>query len=277
MKKTFILLFVMVALLFSVTIAAAAENSPSIFINDNQLVSENPAMIENGRTLVPLRAIFEALNQTVNWDAQSQTVTSGNISLQINNPVATVNGQEISLDVPAKLIDDRTYVPLRFVAESLGKDVNWDGTLYRIDIKDKPADTPATETDTPATENDTPATETDTPATENDTPAVENDNPTINFEFTDAYYEEGQLKVDGTFVNTGDADITKIAAINVKVFMTNEQGDEVQAADQSFTDVELNLAPGASGEYTFTFTDVPEEYEEQATEWRTEVSFPTAE
>ncbi|OPY57969.1 MAG: hypothetical protein A4E55_01274 [Pelotomaculum sp. PtaU1.Bin035] len=118
-----------------------AEKSPSIFINGTQLITENPPVIENDRTLVPLRACFEALNQEVIWNDSDQSIISGNIWLQINNPLAKAGEKNVTLDVPAKLINDRTYVPLRFIAESLGKDVNWNGEEYRVDILDKKTDT----------------------------------------------------------------------------------------------------------------------------------------
>jgi len=131
---------------------AFAEAPPSIFINGTQLVTENPPVIENDRTLVPLRACFEALNQQVNWNGSDRSITSGNIWLQIDNNIAKVGETTVTLDVPAKLINDRTYVPLRFIAESLGKDVKWNGAENRVDISDKPVITNPTDTVTPDTE-----------------------------------------------------------------------------------------------------------------------------
>jgi len=86
-------------------------------------------VIENGRTLVPLRAIFEKIGATVEWDGNTQTVkaTKGDtsISLTINNTTAYKNGQPITLDVPAKILNGRTLVPVRFVADCFGVDVQW--------------------------------------------------------------------------------------------------------------------------------------------------------
>jgi hypothetical protein len=59
-------------------------------------------MIINGRTLVPLAAIFNALQRSVNWDSVNRVITSGPIWLQIDNTIAEVSGQAVQLDVPPK-------------------------------------------------------------------------------------------------------------------------------------------------------------------------------
>ena len=92
------------------------------------------AQIVNSRTMVPLRKIFELLGANVEWDNNTRTAfaVKGNtsIKLQIDNPVAEVveNGvnRRIQLDSKPILINDRTMVPLRFISESLGKQVAWD-------------------------------------------------------------------------------------------------------------------------------------------------------
>ena len=92
------------------------------------------AQIINDRTMVPMRKIFEILGATIEWDSENRAVTGikddVTIKLQIDNPVATktLNGktEEILLDAPPTIINDRTMVPLRFIAESLDKQVGWD-------------------------------------------------------------------------------------------------------------------------------------------------------
>ena len=97
-----------------------------------------PPVIENERTLVPLRAIFEAMRMKVGWDSETSTITAtgkGNsITMQANNPQATVNGKTIFMDVPPKIIDGRTLVPVRFIAESLGATVEWDENSQTVII-----------------------------------------------------------------------------------------------------------------------------------------------
>lgn len=92
------------------------------------------AQIVNSRTMVPLRKIFELLGATVEWDNDTRTAfatkENTSIKLQIDNQIAEVieNGvsRKIELDSKPILINDRTMVPLRFISESLGKQVAWD-------------------------------------------------------------------------------------------------------------------------------------------------------
>lgn len=83
----------------------------------------------NGRTMVPLRGIFEALGAQVNWDATSRMITANKggteVELTIGDPHATVNGQTVILDTPAMIMSGSTMVPLRFISEALGADVKW--------------------------------------------------------------------------------------------------------------------------------------------------------
>ncbi|AGL03606.1 copper amine oxidase N-terminal domain-containing protein [Desulfoscipio gibsoniae] len=107
MKTKLIAVLTLSLFLFSSSLAMAVA-SPAIFINETRLVTKNSAVVEDGQTLVPLRAIFEALNQQVDWNADDKSITSGNIWLQVNNPVATINGEDVNLEIPAKIIKDRT-------------------------------------------------------------------------------------------------------------------------------------------------------------------------
>jgi hypothetical protein len=90
-----------------------------------------PVIYEN-RTLVPLRGIATALGAQVDWKETDQeiTIVSNNktIKLQIGNSIAYLDGQEITLDTSARIVQNRTMVPLRFIGESLGVSVNWNGT-----------------------------------------------------------------------------------------------------------------------------------------------------
>lgn len=92
--------------------------------------------IENGRTLVPLRAVFEILNCSVSWDAASSTATveHGNTKIVIpaNSKNVYVNDILKTLDVPAKVVNGRIMVPLRFITESINKTVLWDNTSSTV-------------------------------------------------------------------------------------------------------------------------------------------------
>ena len=135
LRKSIISLIILV-LMLSCTTLVGATNSPSIFINGKQMIFQSPPIIDNGRTLVPLKTIFEVFNQQVSWISNEQSVTSDNIWLQINNPIAKVGNKDIILETPARIINSITYVPLGFIADSLNKEVHWDNENNRIDITD---------------------------------------------------------------------------------------------------------------------------------------------
>lgn len=99
------------------------------FAEENSTTLEGAKMID-GRTLLPLRSIFEALGANVEWSKKTNTVTAvrgqTTIVLPINSKVSKVNGVLKALDVPARIIDNNTMVPVRFVSEALGASVSWD-------------------------------------------------------------------------------------------------------------------------------------------------------
>lgn len=101
----------------------------SVYVNGARLVTDVPPVIENDRTLVPLRAVAEASGASITWDETSQKVTlyspDQTLVLYIGNCKAYKNNIEIILDVAPKIINGRTMVPLRFVAESFGFTVGW--------------------------------------------------------------------------------------------------------------------------------------------------------
>jgi endonuclease YncB( thermonuclease family) len=119
-----------------------AANGITVFVNGQLLEFDVPPAVVNDRTMVPLRAIFEALGAKVEWDDSTQTASAswegGALTLQIGADSARVNGQAKKLDVPGQLISDRTMVPLRFVAEAMGAQVGWYGQSQTITIN-KPA------------------------------------------------------------------------------------------------------------------------------------------
>ncbi len=109
-------------------------------LNGIQKEIDVPPFIKDGKTLVPIRFIAEAFGAEVQWDASTKTVriyfSSKNIKiiLQINDKNSYVNDQKIILDVPPLIKDGRTFVPIRFIAESFGAEVQCDGTEKKITI-----------------------------------------------------------------------------------------------------------------------------------------------
>ena len=96
-------------------------------------------VVVKGRTLLPIRAIVEAMGGTVGWDGKANKVTikmdKTTIILTIGKKQATVNGKTVTLDVAPQLLNDRTMVPLRFVVESLGAIVEWEDVTQTVTIR----------------------------------------------------------------------------------------------------------------------------------------------
>ena len=91
--------------------------------------SAQPALVNN-RTMVPMRKIFEALGAEVTWDNETQTAKAlkDNMSVEITigSNVMYSSGKPIEIDSPALLMRSRTYVPVRFISNALGAEVDWD-------------------------------------------------------------------------------------------------------------------------------------------------------
>ncbi len=109
-----------------------------VTVDSKILTFDQPPTIVNDRTLVPLRAIFEAMGATVVWEPTTRTVTAKrgdiNLSLVVDTNIIVKNGTKIEIDVPAKIIGDRTMVPARAIAESLGASVNWNSYTRTVEI-----------------------------------------------------------------------------------------------------------------------------------------------
>jgi len=109
--------------------AAAAAGDIALQIDGRRVETDVPPIIVDGRTLVPVRVISENLGATVDWDAGSRTVIivspAKRILLPVDRPYATVNGEPVTLDVPARVVSGRTLVPIRFVSETLDAVVDW--------------------------------------------------------------------------------------------------------------------------------------------------------
>ena len=120
------------------TTAHAQSNAPIQVLVDGRAINFSGAQPTqtNGRVLVPLRGVFEALGATVDYDAQTNTALaargSTQVQLRINSTQAFVNGQLRTLDVPAQTRLGRTLVPLRFVLEALGVPVQWDAANRKV-------------------------------------------------------------------------------------------------------------------------------------------------
>lgn len=122
---------------------AAALPGPAVSLRLDGLPVAAEAYVDaNGRTMVPLRFVAENLGFQVAWEAKSRqiTVRGGDrlITLWVGRSQAVVDGRKVALDTVPVIWQDRTMVPLRFVAETLGLAVHWDGTTRTVALSRQP-------------------------------------------------------------------------------------------------------------------------------------------
>ena len=115
---------------------ANASSEIKIMVSGKEIKPETPAYIENGRTMVPLRFISEALGEKVDWNAETKSVIIGDNKavLAIGSKELDANGKKIAIDSPAVIKNSRTFVPLRAISEILGAKVDWDGATKTVSI-----------------------------------------------------------------------------------------------------------------------------------------------
>ncbi len=137
MKK--ISAFLLAAITALTPISASAID---VRVDRTPLNTDVPATSINGRTMVPMRAIFEALGADVSWDDATKCITTTkgkqSITLYLNRKTAYINGAAKTLDTAPVSLNGRTLVPARFVAESMGCTVSWDAASQTVDISTSP-------------------------------------------------------------------------------------------------------------------------------------------
>ncbi len=120
------------------TAALAEDEQISVYVDGVQIEFDVDPVTEDDRTLVPMRAIFEALGAEVAWDDDVQTATAtrgdDTVSITIDSNILYKNGETTELDVPVRMIDDRTLVPVRAISESFGAEVEWDEETQTVII-----------------------------------------------------------------------------------------------------------------------------------------------
>jgi len=113
-----------------------------VLLDGKALDFDVPPVIEKGRTVVPLRAIFEALGAEVTWNPETRQVTAQKEGLTLDLTVGSreaywkgpKDGHMVSLEVPPRIMGDRILAPLRFVSETLGSRVDWDEATRTVRI-----------------------------------------------------------------------------------------------------------------------------------------------
>jgi hypothetical protein len=138
-----ITLCALVAALFAITPLPAAAAAPvKVFVNDVEISFPDalPFIDSNGRTQVPVRFVAEAMNAEVSWEATAHRadITRGRITLSMTIGVKEIVVLKVNkpMDTAPLIQDSRTFVPLRFISEGLGADVQWDAPSRTVRITD---------------------------------------------------------------------------------------------------------------------------------------------
>lgn len=132
-------LILILSLLFAFSsFTASANNDIKVLLDGKPITFDVPPQIINGRTLVPMRAIFEALGAQVEWDENSKTIgafkDSTIIIMTINQGTYLKNEDLLVFDVAPQIVNGRTLVPVRAIAECFDCDVTWDNASRTVFI-----------------------------------------------------------------------------------------------------------------------------------------------
>ena len=144
-KLVVVIMFLSLVMSLFPVVGQAASVAPKLYLNGKQLETKEDPRIYNSSTLVPVRVVAEGLGYNVTWSQADKRVcindSSTAIALTVDNQVATVNGNEVALETSAKIFNNVTLVPIRFVAESLGLQVYYDQQTNAVHLY-KAATTP---------------------------------------------------------------------------------------------------------------------------------------
>lgn len=141
MKKWLALLLALSMCLPVTSITAFAESKYiKVEVEGESVQFDQPPIIIDGRTLIPIRAVGEKIGATIKWDDRTRTTTvskdNTTLSLQIDNQLMQVNGESpVYLDVPPQIYGGRTLLPIRAIVENLGYGVLWNETEQTLSIK----------------------------------------------------------------------------------------------------------------------------------------------
>lgn len=151
MRRKILIFLICLISVFSMNAAAGGEKAAAavrfdtpvcVTVNGNYLAMDTEPFLYEGVTFVPIRFVSEALGaDSVSWNTgqRKAVIRQGNTSIElpVGKKYAYVNGKKVAVSQGVQLVNDRTYVPVRFVSESLDCDVAWDSSSYTVEI-DKP-------------------------------------------------------------------------------------------------------------------------------------------
>lgn len=191
-----------------------------------------PPVVKAGRTLIPVRAVTQGLGATVDWDGEAGivTITKDGVSVVIilGSYDITVNGEKVSLDVPAQIINNRTFVPLRFLGQVFKYKVNYNKDTGDIDIDDNDGEEIEEEEETGDIDNNEDE--------ENDEGTVDTDN---NDEDEDEEINQGATVIENNNDENGDIEIinedVENEVLNEGADNTNDDNEDVEEAENHST------------------------------------------
>ena len=125
-------------LMFAFNFNAFADTVVMVYVDNEKVDFDVNPIIENGRTLIPLRGVFEKLGANVDWNKNISEVVikdkSSEIQMLLGKNKVMVNGEIHDIDVPTRMINSRTFAPLRFITEKLGHTIRWDDSTNSVYI-----------------------------------------------------------------------------------------------------------------------------------------------
>ncbi len=164
-----------------------SDNNPiTVKLDNKEITFDQAPIVESGRTLVPFRAILEAMNVDVDWDSETKTITCTKgdkvIKLTIGENEMFINDKEVALDVPAKIVNGRTLLPLRAISENLDAEVKWDSETKTIDIK---TDNSTVEENSTEEENSNNDTNTNTNSNSSEEQSSNNESENVDYDISE--------------------------------------------------------------------------------------------
>lgn len=145
MKKIVLAALTAGVIMVSGQAAFADSNTVKVKLDSADVVfSGQQPVIVNGRTLIPLRGVFEKMGYDIAWDGQTKTATltaeGTTVKVAANATAFDVNGKSTALDVPAQIMNGSMMLPLRAIGEAAGANVSWDGASKTVSINTSAAD-----------------------------------------------------------------------------------------------------------------------------------------
>ncbi|MDD4678835.1 MAG: beta-propeller domain-containing protein [Tissierellia bacterium] len=138
MKKTYKIILLTLILILCFTVTAFAQDDIKVYVDNERVDFDVAPFVEKGRTLIPLRGVFEKLGAKVDWNKNLLEVVikddNNEIEMILGKDKVMVNGIIKDIDVPTRMINSRTFAPLRFATENLGHTVRWDGNTRSVYI-----------------------------------------------------------------------------------------------------------------------------------------------